>query len=261
LNSNSSVRRQGKGRPTLGAGYGIAAHVHVCVTGDGSVILDVNRDKYLGLGREETEILAGAVAGWPTLRWTPSLSFDKEEVRQAVPQACESLVDDGVLVRISEGGVARPVAILGDMRGEWISVGDELEVHGRLTLRSVMSFVAAFVWARWSLALRPFSAVVNEIKACKREAVRKDAAWHPNAVAALVDVFGRLRPFVFAPEEHCLLHAAALMKFLCGYGLGPDWVIGVTTQPWAAHSWVQWGNFLLDTNPEKVCAFTPIMVV
>jgi hypothetical protein len=142
------------------------------------------------------------------------------------------------------------------MRGEWISVGDELEVRGRLTFEHVANFVAAFVWARWSLALRPINAVVDEIKTCKSEAVRKDAAWHPNAVAALVDVFRQL-----APEERCLLHAVTLMRFLCRYGLGPEWVIGVTTQPWAAHSWVQWGNFLLDSNPEKVCAFTPIMVV
>jgi len=234
------------------------------VTTDGSVILDVNRDKYLGLGRDETEILAGAVAGWPGPRWSPNLRLEKslenEEWQGAVLQTCEMLVEDGVLVRISEGARAPVVATLGDMRGEWISVGDELEVRGRLAFRHVANFAAAFAWARWSLALRPFSAVVDEIKACKRDAIRQDA-WHPNAVAALVDVFRRLRPFVFAPEERCLLHAVTLMKFLCRYGLGPEWVIGVTTQPWAAHSWVQWGNFLLDSNPEKVCAFTPIMVV
>ena len=45
------------------------------------------------------------------------------------------------------------------------------------------------------------------------------------------------------------------------YAFYPDWVIGVTTQPWAAHSWVQWGGFLLDTNPEKVCAYTPILMI
>ena len=44
----------------------IAAHVYVCVTSDGSVILDLKRDKYYGLGREDTELLAGIVPGWPT---------------------------------------------------------------------------------------------------------------------------------------------------------------------------------------------------
>jgi hypothetical protein len=66
---------------------------------------------------------------------------------------------------------------------------------------------------------------------------------------------------VFAAEGRCLLHALTLVKFLNRCGFYPDWVIGVTTQPWAAHSWVQWGSFLLDTTPENVCHYTPIMVV
>jgi hypothetical protein len=66
---------------------------------------------------------------------------------------------------------------------------------------------------------------------------------------------------VFAAEGRCLLHALTLVKFLNRCDFYPDWVIGVTTQPWAAHSWVQWGSFLLDTTPENVCHYTPIMVV
>jgi hypothetical protein len=80
-------------------------------------------------------------------------------------------------------------------------------------------------------------------------------------MAKTVDLFRQLRPFVFAAEGRCLLHALTLVNFLASYGLYPDWVIGVATQPWDAHSWVQWGNCLLDSNPEKVCKYTPIMVV
>jgi hypothetical protein len=147
------------------------------------------------------------------------------------------------------------------MRGEWISIGDELEVHGRLTLRHIARFLAAFCWARYCLAWRPFSTIVEEVKATKACMVRDSDERHPHAVAALVDVFRRLRPFVFAAEGRCLIHALTLMKFLSQYRFYPEWVIGVTTQPWGAHSWVQWGNFLLDSNPEKVCGYTPIMVL
>ena len=77
----------------------------------------------------------------------------------------------------------------------------------------------------------------------------------------MVDIFRRLRPFAFAVEGRCLLHALTLMRFLGKYQLHPEWVIGVTTQPWGAHSWVQWEHYLLDSNPEKVCGYTPIMMV
>jgi Transglutaminase-like superfamily len=80
-------------------------------------------------------------------------------------------------------------------------------------------------------------------------------------MATMVDVFRQLRCWVFAAEGRCLLHALTLVNFLSAYGLHPEWVFGVSTQPWAAHSWVQWGQFLLDTNPEKVCPYTPILIV
>jgi hypothetical protein len=252
-NSNSA--------PCEPARFGIPSHIHVCVTSAGAVILDVKKDRYLGLGREETEVLADVVAGWPEPLWARSICHKDPENLKAIKATCKWLLEEGVLERISEAGQARSGRAPKDMRGEWISIGDEFEVQGRVTLRYLGRFVSAYCWARSSLACRPFSAVVEEVKAKRLQRERECGQCHPWAVAALVDVFRRLRPFVFAAEGRCLLHALTLIRFLSLNGFYPDWVIGVTTQPWGAHSWVQWGNFLLDSNPEKVCAFTPILVV
>lgn len=246
--------------------FAVASHIHVCVTGNGAVILDLKRDKYLGMGRDETELLAAAVPNWPKPRWETVDGGTNVAARQlATRELCEALAADGVLERVGEGGDgARPqcaVAGLADMRAEWISIGDELEVAGRITLRHMVRFLSAYVWVRWSLAWRPLSVVVETVRADKVRSRRADEHFHAYQVAALIDVFRRLRPFAFAAEGRCLLHALTLTRFLSKYGFYPEWVIGVTTQPWGAHSWVQWGNFLLDSNPEKVCAYTPIMRV
>jgi hypothetical protein len=37
--------------------------------------------------------------------------------------------------------------------------------------------------------------------------------------------------------------------------------MGVKVNPWAAHSWVQSGEYVLDGTPEQVRFFTPILVV
>jgi len=243
------------------ARFGIPAHIHVCVTAAGSVILDVKRDKYLGLGREETELLADAVSGWPEPVWQRSLCSDRSTRLNAEKATCESLVADGVLERVSDAKNARVVPALKDMRGEWISIGDELEVRGRVTPRHIMHLLGAFWWARCSLAWRPFSIVVEEVRARKMHGASGLHQWEIRRLAAMVDVFRRLRPFVFAAEGRCLLHALTLIRFLSQYQLHPEWVIGVTTQPWGAHSWVQWDHYLLDSNPEKVCGYTPIMMV
>jgi len=128
-------------------------------------------------------------------------------------------------------------------------------------LNHIARFAAAFVSARCSLSWRPFIRVVDGVRSAK---TRGAGTGYPSdilAIAALADIFRKLRPFVFTAEGRCLLHALTLVKFLGRYGLYPDWVVAVTTHPWGAHSWVQWGNCLLDTNPDKVCQYTPIMVV
>jgi hypothetical protein len=240
---------------------GIPPHIHLCVTGAGVVILDVRRDKYLGLGREETELLANVVPGWPNPPWQKSICRDANETFRRTTDLCDSLIADGVLERLPMGEEARTVVALRDMRGEWISIGDEVEVHGRMRLRHLMSFLEAYLWARGSLAWRTFSYVVEEVRARKLRRARSMNRCELRRVAAMVDVFRRLRPYVFAAEGRCLLHALTLMRFLSKYELHPEWVIGVATQPWGAHSWVQWDNYLLDSNPEKVCGYTPIMMV
>jgi hypothetical protein len=241
--------------------FEIAPDIHVCVTGAGSVILDLKRDKYLGLGREETELLAGAVPEWPGPLWQRGTSRDPDALRQATNDLCESLARDGVLQRVGEAKKESAIAAPRDMKGEWISIGDELEVTGRVTLQHVANFLSAYVWVRCSLAWRPFCKVVEEVRATKQRRARDIDNCHILHVSAMVDVFRRLRPFLFAAEGHCLLHALTLMRFLSKYQFHPEWVIGVTTQPWGAHSWVQWENCLLDSNPEKVCGYTPIMMV
>jgi hypothetical protein len=240
--------------------FGIPANIYVCVTPSGSVILDLKRDKYLGLGRDETELLATAVPGWPSPSWQSSGSRDERDRCRAAHELCDSLARTGVLERIAQGELARVRPALKDMRKEWVSVGDELEIPGRVTLGRIDAFLAAFCWARFSLIRRPFSAVVAEVRVRKERGAGLSSLGI-RRLASMVDVFRRLRPFVFAAEGRCLLHALTLIRFLSYYQMYPEWVIGVATQPWGAHSWVQWDKYLLDSNPEKVCGYTPIMTV
>jgi Transglutaminase-like superfamily len=252
--------------------YGIAPHVHVCVTGEGSVILDLKRDKYLGLGRQETECLAMIVPEWPQPHWTASkLAAPTPELVTEATILCRQLVADGVLI-VEVGAPVEPSALARarrdcalsfDMRKEWISVGDELEANVCIAWSHVCNFLRAFLWARLSLLCRPIEHTVEAIRARKQESRSRSprAMMQLTEVTELVSAFRLMRPFLFAAEGRCLLHALVLTRFLSRYGIYPNWVIGVATQPWAAHSWVQWENYLLDTNPEKVGRFTPILVV
>jgi hypothetical protein len=255
----------------------VPSHVHVCITGDGSVLLDLKRDKYFGLGREDTWLLATMVDDWPCPAWTrtPAESPNPE----AAKRICRSMLEEGLLVEegtLASGRRAKEqndtcetggVSIAGrdrssiDMKAPLLSVGDEIEVPAAIRFRHVARFVAAYAWASYSLRGRLLMATVTAIRVKKNQRLQSGARWELLRLAGLIDIFRRLRPYLFAAEGHCMVHALTLVRFLGSYDIYPDWVIGVATQPWAAHSWVQWGNYLLDTNPEKVCQYTPILVV
>jgi hypothetical protein len=244
--------------------FSLAPHVHVAATGDGAVLLDLKRDRYIGLGKRDAELLAAVIASWPRPRWDPTeLDVSSSGVVAYTEELCKSMAADGLLIPgMSDDAEVHGESLM-DMRRPWISVGDELEVECGITMRHTANFVAAFLWARFSLAWRPFAATVEATRTARTrggKAIEADAT-RLHEMAALVGVFRQLRPWVFAADGRCLLHALTLVRFLSRYGFHPKWVIGVATQPWAAHAWVQWGDFLLDTNPEKVCRYTPILVI
>jgi Transglutaminase-like superfamily len=242
--------------------YRLAAHVHVCVTGDGSVVLDLKRNKYLGLAKAPTEILAATVHDWPVPSWRRVLE-DENQIKGGV---CSSMLQRGLIVE--EGSLERPpcadihsASVRIDMRAPFVSIGDELEVTASIRAQHVLRFARSYIWAVGAMRPGALEATVAAVRARKGSGLESGAQWDLLRIINLVAVFRHLRPYVFGPEGRCLLHALTLVKFLSAHDVYPEWVIGVATQPWGAHSWVQWGNYLLDTNPEKVCRFTPILVV
>lgn len=251
--------------------YWISSHVHVRNTQYGCVLLDLRRDKYLGLGKNETSLLAATVNEWPTPPWEccPDECVVDPGARDRT--LCESLLDDGLLTAIPPAIARDRRAQEMDLRVDWVSIGDELDLPSTLTFRDIAKFLLAYAGAWTSLRFCRLERTVERVRMSRNRTRVGSAALgcpvegdEPGAIfrmARAVDVFRRMRTFVFAAEGRCLLHALTLTKFLGSYGLHPHWVIGISTQPWGAHSWVQWRRFLLDTTPEKMGRFLPILVV
>lgn len=70
-----------------------------------------------------------------------------------------------------------------------------------------------------------------------------------------------MRPLVITSHDKCLHDSLTLVHFLASEHFYPQWVIGVRTRPFAAHSWVQAGPLVLNDVHEYVRGFTPILVV
>ena len=237
--------------------YWLASHVQACATPAGVILLDLRRDRYLGLGLSESASLGRHVQEWPAIRSETALLGTP-----CTEELCATLLADGILSCERPASTTLSATTV-DMGAEFVSVGDEIEVSAPIRIRDVANFLRAYGSAACLLRFRSFLKVVESVRGIKRRRRQQGVCLPPDIthVATLVDRFRRLRACAFTAEGHCLLHALTLVKFLGCYGFYPDWVIGVAAQPFGAHAWVQWHSILLDTNPEKVCCYTPILVV
>lgn len=237
--------------------FWLARHVHLCATGDGVVLLDLKKDKYIGLGGAQLDALSLVVAGWPVRPAKQARGFMTES--EALPIA-EKLVADGVLTRDSAAGKsAQPLTL---EAVDMVPVGVDAAVEARIRWIDIPRFIFAYVSAVASLRWWSFESVVARTGArrVRQQARAAVVPSHPSAEELTV-IFSRLRTYFYTRKNRCLVDALTLVNFLAQYGHHPMWVVGISTRPFRAHSWVQHGSLVFDASPDHICEFTPILAV
>jgi hypothetical protein len=234
--------------------------VYVCHLQDGSVILDLLRNKYLGVGKRERRLLTRVVQGWPQLpvaeREKAAEVIDTDEALRVAGE----LKSVGILNRETNEAL-RVDSLCVSVEGDIYSLADEVDLPIGATATDMVDFVAAYVRARMGLRRRDFYRTVMEVQAAKRAVQATRDSPTLAELGKAIGVFRSIRPFVFEAKGQCLLHALSLMRFLLRRGLPTNWVFAVRTNPWGAHTWIQYENLILDSNPERVCEFTPILAI
>lgn len=119
---------------------------------------------------------------------------------------------------------------------------------------------ATLVTAAW-LRRRSLADIANQVMALRARHPERDAEADADAMLAAVAAYVRLRPFALTSHDRCLNDSLALIHFLAGQRMFPQWVIGVRVQPFGAHSWVQSGGVVLNDLAERVRHYQPILVV
>lgn len=244
--------------------YFLAPHVYPCVTDDHAVLLDLQRNKYIGVAPDQMEALAGCIQGWPTVSATVSDAHRVQDTGERPAHArAEALINKmlaaGMLTTDPAiGKDARPVQM---PRAERPLVEEDLEVRPEVRFTDVVRFLAASALTALALKCRPIEAVVHRVRARKARGRQSggqlDGAVAQRAVAAFI----RLRPLLFGAQDACLFDSLALARYLAWYNVYPTCVIGVQTKPFGAHCWVQEGDVVFNDAPEYVRRFTPILTM
>ena len=227
----------------------LADHVRACRIGDQMIFLDLLRSKYVGIGGPQLQALSEILLGEiPADRPSNSAPID-DWIRRLTAQQLLSDTPDAGTQRPSQ--LPEPVASL-DTDDER---GDRSDKRQLLRL-----WRATWVTSAW-LRPRSLAHIADRVIALRARHSNRDRQLDAEATRAAVGAYVRLRPFALTTHERCLNDSLALVHFLAGQGLFPQWVIGVRVRPFCAHSWVQSSGVVLNDVPERVRGYRPILVV
>jgi hypothetical protein len=243
----------------LATRHSLAPSIFVASTRNGAVLLDLARNRYFGVGPNEARVLE-CLDGRSLTSATGACP--------ATSAACQRDMDESSIKLLADMGIilsGRPareiVSAHVRLDGALTAIGDEITQPVVVRAGHGAAVVKALIVSWYSLRFRPLASTVRSVYKRRSAAIARGYIPDPRKLAELVCIFRCIRPFLFTASGHCMLHALTLAAFLARYGEFPLWVMGVKVDPWAAHSWVQQDGFLLDTNPEKVCKFNPILAV
>lgn len=241
---------QGKGCDEVR--YWVPHHLRVAVTPTGVVVLDLKRDRYFALDETNARELAALATNWDEVS-TETQPFEAVS-RDAALSRVDALIRAGLLSRDAPDRSFRARRV--DLTVQLASGGLPGSPAASLRPHHVRSFVLACLWAKRVMRSRTLYSVACEISEAR---TGNSEVVDLQRTIELVSVFRGLRPYSFEAKDRCLFHALALQRFLFRYRSYPTWVVGVSARPWAAHSWVQSDECVLDSSPEEVCGFTPIL--
>ena len=235
------------------ARYSLAKHVFVCRNEEYVVVLDVREDRYFSLDAARTAALSAFLPGWPASATDPGAN-----IAPPVEEVAQPLLDQGWLLEGKAGGKdATPVSVAVPR----VELHDGLhEDRPKINLRAVLAFCAASVRARLLIRVGSFERVVRRV-AARRAAAGRVQAVDMERARQLMAVFGYLRVFLFSHREECLRDSFAVLEFLAGYGIFPEWVFGVRARPFVAHCWVQYEGIVFNDTAEHAGGYTPIMAI
>lgn len=230
--------------------------MRVCPLLASTILLDLKRNRYYGIGTNETRALSTLALNWNEANGTAT-PVERLSPEAAIAMA-DALIEAGMLSREAPADSRTFSGPPVDLSGILISAGHELNRSTPLRLTHMATFLAALAWTRRALRSRTLYSIACELRDSKAAGGDR---FDEHQALELVGIFRRLRPHTFAARDRCLFHSLALVRFLARHAVFPTWVIGVRARPWGAHAWVQHDKLLLDANPEQVCEYAPILTV
>lgn len=209
---------------------------------DGHLIfLDLERDRYFSLPDNLERAFRSHLPG-------SSASAD-----------ADALIRAAILIDTAEAGLPiAPVRSAVPSR----SALEHIMPAARLDALALADVVTTVVSTRLQLKWRRLDHIIDGLVAYRQRmtdrVLQMSDASHTRMLLDGMQAFRSARRF--APiDTSCLLDSISLVRFLARRELSARIVFGVTHHPFAAHCWVQAGDWVLNDTIGDVLAYTPIL--
>jgi Transglutaminase-like superfamily len=244
--------------PRNACGYLLPFHIHFCLVADGAIFLDLRRDKYFAIGSTQTCALLALAADYAPVDRT-SDSVDPSRCGAPGAEIGDALFKMGLLTRRSTEG--RPIS------PELLSPADEelwpFDGRGSSPIRfaEVWRFVRAYLRVSISMRFGGLEHLRRRIAQRKTKAPQSSSQPWLEKTRRLLVVYQTLQALSFTAKHACLFDSLLLIEFLALHDVYATWMVGVRTDPFASHSWVQQETYILNGTKQYVQRFTPILAV
>jgi hypothetical protein len=235
--------------------YYLSDQAYCCAFDDGAIILDMGAVAYLGIDAEHLPKLRACVPNWP------NASQDALTAACTGNEAFNELVADllvrGVLTRTP----TKAHALESECPAKAFTGTDWGTTPRPVPFSHILYFCAALLWVLVRRRANKLAAVLRWIRN-RQTAIHGDQkSFSGHIDGDLLVSFFRLRIWFYTAHRHCLFDSLVMSVFLTRRMVPCTLVIGVSTKPFAAHAWVQIGEYVLNDTVEHVLTFTPILEV
>lgn len=225
--------------------YTLAPGLFHCRAGTARIFLDIHRDRFFQLSRDLEADFQAIVAG-----------------QDISGQGLAALVARGILAPVDRCATSTQVDA---KRPGTVDLPVPLRVADGLHGETTLFETARALWADSRIKKRIGRHGLHCVLASLSHPKGQNAKGPLAAVAIddrlpviIISAFERAKLFR-TPANRCLSRSIALVERLTAHGCAAHLVIGVRAIPFAAHSWVQVGDTVLNDTPEEVARFTPIL--
>jgi Transglutaminase-like superfamily len=237
-------------RPT----YFLSEHSYCCEFEDGAIILELDTGTYLGVHAECLHDLRACVRNWPHPQQIDRGLMDSTSA--ASEHLIAELLSRGILTTSPTPKrsltTTTPLAAL--------TITDSAALRERVPIKHIRQFAMAILIVATRHRDKTLPSLLGWLRQ-RQGSIRNGHSVTSSDAARLLASFLRLRIWFYTADQRCLFDSLVLAVFLTRQWVPCTFVIGVSTKPFRAHSWLQIRELVLNDTAEHVQTFTPILAI